>query len=81
MTFAEFSTRVIELLKEAQDASNETDRIIAVSKLRACGTDYLGDLRPTGTSEYASMQSCAVGSVKKNTTASKSRLVDSGRLF
>ena len=74
MTFAKFSARVIELLKEAQDASDDADHIIAVSKMRACATDYLGDLKPTGTSEYAAMQSRAMGAAKK-------RVVESGKLF
>ena len=81
MTFAEFSVRVIELLKEAQDASNEIDRIIAVSKIQACATEYLGDLWPAGTSEYSAMQSQAVGSAKKKTQATKAVAAKSEMLF
>jgi len=79
MTFAKFSARMIELLKDAQDASDDADHIIAVSKMRACATDYLGDLKPTGTSEYAAMQSRAMGAGRNKTQAK--RPAEKGMLF
>jgi len=72
-TYPQFAARIIELLKEA-DASLDVDRIIAVSKLRACANDYLGDLKPTGASDFSYMQSQAVGSAKKPK-------VETGKLF
>jgi len=63
-TYAQFAARIIDLLKEA-DTSVITDRIIAVSKLRACANSYMGDIKPTGESEFGAAMSQAKGSAKK----------------
>lgn len=73
VTYQQFAARVIDLLKEA-DTASDVDRIIAVSKLRACANDYLCDLKPTGQSDFVHMQSQAVGSAKKQKVAT-------GKLF
>ena len=81
VTFAEFSVRVIELLKEAQDAQQLPDRIIALSKMKACITDHMGEIGPQQWSAYGAMMSQAVQSAKKKTQATKAVAAKSEMLF
>ena len=80
-TFAQLSASVIALLKEAQDACDVPDRIIALSKLRAAVTDYMGATGPQQWSEYGAMMSKAVQSAKKKTQASKAATAKMETLF
>ena len=79
-TFAQFAARVMELLKEA-NTDQSSDRIIAVSKLRACANDYMGDLKPDTSSEFGQMQSQVVGAAKRQSKSAKAQAVKPGRLF
>jgi hypothetical protein len=81
MTFAQFSARVIEILREAQDAPDVPDRIIALSKLRAACTDHMGEIGPQQWSAYGAMMSKAVQSAKKKTQATKKVDAKSKMLF
>ena len=81
MTFAQFAASVIERLKEAQDATDVPGRIIALGKLRAGVTDYMGEIGPQHWAEYSAMQSQAVGAAKKQSKSAKSQAVETGNLF
>ena len=82
--FVTLAARVIKLLKEAQDAECVPDRIIAISKLGAACTDWLGDMAPGRNSEYGQLVSQVVASAKNQAVknqAVKSRPVGKGLLF
>ena len=81
-TFAQFAARIIDLLKEAKDTEHLPDRIIALSKLRACANDYLGDIMPDRSDEFKVSQAQVAGKAGKQPSVSaKKQAVPSGQLF
>ena len=78
--FSEFAARVMELLKEAQDASCEGDRVIAVSKLSAAATDCVADMAPDRDSVLGKILTESKAK-KKPKRPAKSKAVKQDQLF